>query len=334
MGSAWALTVGLSGGDFFDGWRQLLPGVAAFHYAASAGLGAQAARVPGWLAAILLPAHIYLANFSFRAFVRTDDVRSERQVRPIALALRSGWGALDPLLAVDAAGALPYYTRFRSLDMLGLNDRWISHHPPDLRQSTAIGHDYHDVDYVWRSEPDVVVWNGAGGASKPRFPTGALASVPGFDRRYTPIRVGGVYKRELIVGWLLVRRDGGSLGHQRSPGRVDAPAWHFASPKANPAMWRNGQLAPFVSVAKPGLAPGISLAAGQWQVTAAPSGIEVRVRCGSQASAWSDVVYVHLQRLWEIDVEVRSASSVQVRSSAIDRVDDRHPQASDTHCRP
>jgi len=47
--------------------------------------------------------------------------------------LRWAFGASDkPLIAVTPAGAIPYYSELPSVDMLGLNDRWIARHGAPL----------------------------------------------------------------------------------------------------------------------------------------------------------------------------------------------------------
>jgi hypothetical protein len=57
------------------------------------------------------------------------------------------------LLAVDAAGKIPYYSGLRSLDMLGLTDAHIGHQPA---ASFRVGHSKHDPDYVLAQRPDLV----------------------------------------------------------------------------------------------------------------------------------------------------------------------------------
>ncbi|MBX9754736.1 MAG: hypothetical protein K2X80_08285 [Pseudomonadaceae bacterium] len=62
------------------------------------------------------------------------------------------------LLAIDAAGKVPYYSNLPTLDMLGLNDRHIGQRdmPP---QPFLVGHAKHDVDYVLSRKPVLIaVW--------------------------------------------------------------------------------------------------------------------------------------------------------------------------------
>jgi hypothetical protein len=60
----------------------------------------------------------------------------------------------DPLLAIDAAGKVPFFTHWRTLDMLGLNDLHIGHKPADT--FGAPGHNKYDADYVLAKRPDLI----------------------------------------------------------------------------------------------------------------------------------------------------------------------------------
>jgi hypothetical protein len=57
------------------------------------------------------------------------------------------------LLAVDAAGKIPFYSRLRVVDMLGLNDEHIAHVPARYFEA---GHNKHDPDYVLSRRPDLL----------------------------------------------------------------------------------------------------------------------------------------------------------------------------------
>jgi hypothetical protein len=57
------------------------------------------------------------------------------------------------LLAVDAAGKVPFYSGLRTVDMLGLNDEHIAHLPAHYFEA---GHNKHDPDYVLFRRPDLI----------------------------------------------------------------------------------------------------------------------------------------------------------------------------------
>ncbi len=332
VAAIWCAFMSLAGGDSNGGWFQMLPALGAVLYAASAGLAEMSRPLPWWIGVLALSAHLPLANTTFNAFDGNQQAPDERRARPIATAMKAAWGNLDPLLAVDEAGALPYYTGFRALDMQGNNDATIRQYRLDTHGDDPDGEHVIIADHVWGAEPDLVAWNGALGDLSPVHGTGELSRKPGFDRRYTPIRVGALFRGGWVSGWYFVRRDSGPLGLTRTKDRVEIPAWFFASPGSNPAIWRNDLFAPFVQAEKPGKATGISLAIGHWQVSAAPSAIEVRVRCGAATSLWEEFVYVRLDAPGQIDIEVRAESQLQVRSVTVERVEDRPERVTDTVC--
>jgi hypothetical protein len=42
--------------------------------------------------------------------------------------MKSELGGVDPIIAINAAGAIPYYSGFRTVDALGINDRFVAEH--------------------------------------------------------------------------------------------------------------------------------------------------------------------------------------------------------------
>ena len=60
-------------------------------------------------------------------------------------------------IAVIPAGAIPYFSRLRAIDMLGLNDLHIAHRDmPELGSGQA-GHEKYDVEYVLGHRPEYVI---------------------------------------------------------------------------------------------------------------------------------------------------------------------------------
>ncbi|HUN81878.1 MAG TPA: hypothetical protein VMV81_10255, partial [Phycisphaerae bacterium] len=62
--------------------------------------------------------------------------------------LRTAFGKSDPLIACDPAGCIPYFTGFRSIDMMGLNDYHIAHNRPADFGRGRLGHELGDGKYV------------------------------------------------------------------------------------------------------------------------------------------------------------------------------------------
>jgi hypothetical protein len=76
----------------------------------------------------------------------------------------------ETTIAVIPAGAIPYVSRLRAIDMLGLNDATIAHrHMPGLGSGLP-GHEKFDVDYVLSRRPDIIFLGVYGLDPNPRPP--------------------------------------------------------------------------------------------------------------------------------------------------------------------
>jgi len=60
----------------------------------------------------------------------------------------------DAVLAIDAAGKVPFFSGLRTIDMLGLNDEHLAH--SKARPSFRVGHNKYDPDYVLGRTPDLI----------------------------------------------------------------------------------------------------------------------------------------------------------------------------------
>lgn len=96
----------------------------------------------------------------------------------------------DTLVALNTAGAIPYYSRLPTLDMLGLTDRVIAHHS-FYDAEAATGHRRAHASYVLERRPQVIVWYNSAGSFEPTFPSDRqLAEHPRFRFFYRPRVVG------------------------------------------------------------------------------------------------------------------------------------------------
>jgi arabinofuranosyltransferase len=62
----------------------------------------------------------------------------------------------DKVLAVDAAGKIPYYSGMQTIDMYGLNDKYIGKSKSVAAPNSLPGHTKYDSHYVLSREPDVI----------------------------------------------------------------------------------------------------------------------------------------------------------------------------------
>lgn len=115
------------------------------------------------------------------AFYQSADYRSVEESRfldtewkSLATWLSSNYPP-STIIAVNAAGAVPYLTGFKTIDMLGLNDKHIARGKTSFRAITGgsgptPGHFKYDGEYVCKLQPDVVIMSSGRSlvASSPR----------------------------------------------------------------------------------------------------------------------------------------------------------------------
>jgi hypothetical protein len=194
---SWTVYVGAVGGDWMPAHRQLVPSLVLLVMLCADGLDGMLARGGDWRIRAPLAGAVALAFFGLTQQLDpfSVDARGDRTVwdcRRAAEELRRVYGARDPLLAVDAAGCLPYWSGMRTLDMLGLNDKVIAHSPvPDPELHAPVGHDLGNPAYVLSRRPDLIVFcGGAGGVGC--FATGrAFNADPKFLADYHLRKLGG-----------------------------------------------------------------------------------------------------------------------------------------------
>ncbi len=231
----WLAYVVVVGGDFMPQRRHLVPALfllvaiaaeAIRHLVSVRG----APTTVAWYLAFASPASLAWLQHDDWAVKDANNAHWYWTGRPIGKFFRSAFGDKDPLLAVDAAGSLPYFSRFRSLDMLGLNDRYLATHPPALTGSEGIGHELGDGDYVLERRPDLVVFHLPYGAEKPMFRSGKeMVKLPAWRQEYqlfyyrTP--------QEAVEGVAHLRHQDGPLALRWEGNRLRLPLWLLATSK-------------------------------------------------------------------------------------------------------
>jgi hypothetical protein len=83
--------------------------------------------------------------------------------------LHRAFAAQAPLLAVDAAGAVPYYSRLPCLDMLGLCDHTIARTPYPAGEPFVVAHARGNGPYVLARRPDLVLYGPPPGTPQPQW---------------------------------------------------------------------------------------------------------------------------------------------------------------------
>jgi hypothetical protein len=208
---AWAGYLVVIGGDIFAGRRHWVPLWVLFSFVVASGLGWVIRRERVWFT--LVVALSSLAAIAWLRELQLDDPKVTQAKKQkwqwegevLGRVLGEGFQAEQPLLAVTAAGTLPYFSKLPALDMLGLNDRHIARQRPE--QAGDLAHDHADGEYVLDREPDLVVFS--------------LGIPAGFDAGRQMIR-DDRWRRDYMTvvfrGYVPHERDG--LVYVRKRGRV------------------------------------------------------------------------------------------------------------------
>jgi arabinofuranosyltransferase len=109
----------------------------------------------------------------------------------------------DSVIALQDAGALPYYSGLTTIDVLGLNDAHIAHLPGNLYEK-------YDVDYVLGREPDYIILLSRTPAGQPFSPREDVDGAFYDDARFQTLYVfrEDWYAWDGYYLWLFERRDG------------------------------------------------------------------------------------------------------------------------------
>lgn len=131
ISTLWIPYIIFVGGDIFPAHRHFLPLIVVFAFALIEGMDWALVNIGTmtlkrksiFLGIIIISCTLYLGiQFTNTANKRAIFERWEWDGKVIALLLKKAFSEQQPLLAIEAAGCLPYWSELPALDMLGLND--------------------------------------------------------------------------------------------------------------------------------------------------------------------------------------------------------------------
>ena len=156
----WLLYVAYVGGDFKPTWRFVVPLLVPLAWLARIGLGAlprAGTRVGGlaWAAAALAGLSADTAR-GYPAFTAVAEYRLQVMEDDLFTGafLRDTYPPTS-VLAIHAAGAVPFACDFYTIDMWGLSDPHIARREVEGMGSGTAGHEKTDYDYVFSRDPDL-----------------------------------------------------------------------------------------------------------------------------------------------------------------------------------
>ena len=276
----WLTYVVVLGGDIFPARRHLVPAALLLVYLASIEL---ARRIPqkgplrSTVAVCALLLLLVLAGQIIDPMdVRAHDERWEWEGAAIGGLLATAFGAQHPLLAVDPAGCVPYFSHLPAcIDMLGINDHYLAHHRPRDIGEGLIGHELGNGAYVLSRKPDLVLFNRPAGSLRPGYRSGVEImndSTLLFRSTFRPVTFE--CDRPVHVNSIVwVRAEGGSVGIRRSADRIRIPGYLFsANPSSRASLDDEGRLGVGVTPQAPAGYTKLTVPSGTWTARTEGSG--------------------------------------------------------------
>jgi hypothetical protein len=237
--TAWTTYIAMIGGDWYPLCRYLEGAFGPM--VLLVGIGLQ--RLASWRGGAVIAWLVALGGVGWaRLDARLDPSDPyqivsdwEWQGRAVGEWFGRAFGAQQPLLALDPAGAVPFYSRLPCLDMLGLCDAQVAKAPPPRPDHVFPGHSRGNPRYVLDRAPDLMLFGTPTGHHLPRWPGGwELELDPRFLHDYRcvvfrtgPVPVVGQADQDLKLT-LRVRVDG-KVGVQRDGAVWSVPGWLLGS---------------------------------------------------------------------------------------------------------
>jgi len=174
----WGGYVTYIGGDHFPMYRFYAPIIPFFALLFTAMLNSLFSRLTRrhWplagtlsLAAFVLPTMVNYHSYTFQF----EGVRMQANIE-----FTANWAEVgrwlrknadnDYTIASTVVGAIPYYSKLRTIDMLGLTDREVATKGKVLPEAET-GHQKYNTDYVLSRRPDYIIYNSSGQYLEPIY---------------------------------------------------------------------------------------------------------------------------------------------------------------------
>jgi arabinofuranosyltransferase len=299
---AWSAYVVGIGGDIFPAWRHLVPVVVLLALLAAEAVASLPRRL-GWGAAVAVPLLLLWTSERDSEAVRAHRERWEWDGEVIGRLFAVAFGEARPLLAVEAAGCLPYFSNLPSLDLLGLNDRYLARKGSDQLGRGRIGHELGDAQYVLERRPDLMILHAVEGSPRLTGPTGSgLREDRRFRQWYQLVRFRGTEPHR-VSSYVWVLRDSPKIGIRREPGRIVVPGMFLSDGERLEARLDGDRKLGVLLLEGDVAVVRLPLPAGEWSVTAEASGDPVTVAVSRPRPRASTA-----------DVSVRTTGRSHVRS--------------------
>lgn len=262
VSALWVAWVVRAGGDHFPAFRMVVWMEPLRDLLAVAGVVGLLERAPAGarrpLSAAVLLLLVPLGVGHWRQQEATPDMVQARftdwtpRLEPLGRMLGTAFGEAQPLLAISAAGIIPYHADIPVLDLQGLTNRHIARQRIRPGEIGFHGHEAGDTAYVRSRNPDLVLLCTPGGGARGCLPQeDDLLASPGFTDAYRLAWLRGETPRVQDTG-VFFRWESEVVGVRRTGDRVVLPVWFLATDPERPAgLGPDGRLGLIRSAGEP-----------------------------------------------------------------------------------
>jgi hypothetical protein len=310
---AWLIYLTFIGGDNMPQRRHLVPAIALAALLAAEVLAWMVERTPKWQLTALGLGLAMVAQVGIVSFRDPQRAKAKGNVwmwrgQPAGLFMKRAFGEQQPLIAVDAAGALPYFSELPAIDMLGLNDRHIARHRPKSFGRGKLAHELGDGNYVMRRAPDLIAFHTARGERKPMWLSGRQMVRKGEFRKLYQLVKYRTPPPEELPGFLWIRKEDGVLGVARTSDEIRVPGYFVTMLRGNEArLDPEGVVAAVATRELPATLKRVAIGPGLWELSAVseqPVQILVRTPSGEELARGPDPIELELRGEAPIRVSV------------------------------
>ncbi|MBP2619132.1 hypothetical protein [Chryseobacterium jejuense] len=260
--AAWVGYVTLVGGDIFPAFRHYYVVLILFVFSIIFGLHYfkkinLTSKKVSWSFVFLLIVNGFIQSLIIDN-KRAVDERWEFRGMKLGETLKKTFPN-QTLVAVTAAGCIPYSSELPTIDMLGLNDYYIPRHPPKNFGRGSLAHELGDANYVMKRNPDIIIFNIG---SEPRFNIGdQLKTNTIFNNNYIKVKE----KEEEYQ--LFFNKYGKNTGIKNNGNQLIIPGYLFQNSSDNVNVFSNNKLLKTMSKGNTYTLSIDDLPSGDWKIS-------------------------------------------------------------------
>lgn len=312
---AWSLYICFIGGDIFPAWRHALPTWGMLTMCGAVGLQTLLDAIDQSKSDTAPRLRAFLA-FGIAGIVALAQAQRKDPGNTRAVSERWEWDAAalgplyrrfkekDPLLAVEPAGALPFFSELNAVDMYGLCDAHIARQEP--QKHLGLAHDHGDGEYVWMRKPDLVLFLIPTGGH-PRSSTGrVMKAKPDFNQLYKRVQFRAL-SPTLVEGTIYVRRDG-KVGIHKRPDQITVPAYMFEGGSVTGFPIDDQGVGAHLAAGESARSGHIDVPGGLWEIALSKASPMLGVTLTNRSN--EDVLYTPKDRGWQVQGPAKLEISV------------------------